>query len=1647
MNGGSAVKIRFVRCPKCMNVLLEPQDIPVYKCGVCSTFLQAKIRKSNPEVATSGLHETGAAQKNRSDHITEAKESSISNREETLLYSGERSSDQPNGMDSALSSDEPRGSGSDRNGSGDFDNKQNGGVNSSHNQKNESDKNDPGESDNEYVVGVRSSNEHQQNGSGQNEPEDFVDLKLRGVSLSSDDQERGNDPNESPECDREQQPENFDEVQIQQIESGDCNDEQLGGMGGTSTEARNDWSERNDSSDCSVDQAGFSYKVCSPTKLDEEVSSLAAAKPIAEVNEGEIQQNESGAFSDEQLGSVNLSTEAENDGSGQNESEDCVDLKLRGVSLSSDDQERGNDPNESPECDHEQPENFGEVQIQQIESGNCNDEQLGGMGGTSIEARNDWSERNDSLDCSVDQAGFSYKVCSPTKLDEEVSPLAAAKPIAEVNEGEIQQNESGAFSDEQLGSVNLSTEAENDGSGQNESEDCVDLKLRGVSLSSDDQERGNDPNESPECDHEQPENFGEVQIQQIESGNCNDEQLGGMGGTSTEARNDWSERNDSLDCSVDQAGFSNKVCSPTKLDEEVSSLAAAKPIAEVNEGEIQQNESGAFSDEQLGSVNLSTEAENDGSGQNESEDCVDLKLRGVSLSSDDQERGNDPNESPECDQEQPENFGEVQIQQIESGDCNDEQLGGMGGTSTEARNDWSEQNDSLDCSVDQAGFSYKVCSPTKLDEEVSPLAAAKPIAEVNEGEIQQNESGAFSDEQLGSVNLSTEAENDGSGQNESEDCVDLKLRGVSLSSDDQERGNDPNESPECDQEQPENFGEVQIQQIESGDCNDEQLGGMGGISTEARNDWSERNDSSDCSVDQAGFSNKVCSPTKLDEEVSPLAAAKPIADVNEGEIQQNESGAFSDEQLGRVNLSTEAENDGSGQNDSLDFSIQQAVISCEVCSPTKHAHLKNKEHSPLAGEKSIVEVSDESSPSTVAKAEFDANNDSDGTSNNDCSLAKLALHEKKELSSVEGEKSEGGASSGSSQLAGAKALLDASKDSDYDFIKSSFEKSVDMEGASVVAAQRPAEESSLSDIFIPSLNEQPEKLHETGCHDVDCVQFTDTFKTIDLIDPSSELSDGLIDLSKSPTTRSSRAYYDDAVSSYEGTDDRLPDRPKHPFRNTHKQANHAASNERPRSEKFVLNSSLEMQHHLKSHTSIISDKNHRALKFSKLNDDKLVEHTRVVHPARNWRTLEENFLAGYDKGSPSNLNNNESHSNPYFHSRDKAAYTEQEKMKLLEMIYELQDQVNILHGKEKGRVTPGVTWKDHNPSYYDHLEQLVFDDYPSYPGRFRGGSNWHQQSKYPRIPFSADVASKRNQVDHLLCCCSQDWCLAQPPPPNLHNNRVFCKANDRVEFYHSYGSCPSTPQRHANSEFSIYRRETHSDDHRRRDHEVRNYARKKHHLAKRHLLPLAGGAPFITCSSCFKQLQLPADFLLSKRKYHQLRCGVCSEVLRFSLVSRTHLVPYTPSADAPPPSAADEHSGVLHMRNSVSSSHASNCPNVDPVSFSEDYGLPFYKSCSTDGDPVQTSLRSAERGQPYNSVEYREERKKIILNERRKNPEETPELSRPSSSMSITKKVSSEIEELPRKGGGSPLHRLMGYSSPGRLIYGYEPSCSSSPYH
>ncbi|XP_021670638.2 protein ENHANCED DISEASE RESISTANCE 4 isoform X2 [Hevea brasiliensis] len=794
-------------------------------------------------------------------------------------------------------------------------------------------------------------------------------------------------------------------------------------------------------------------------------------------------------------------------------------------------------------------------------------------------------------------------------------------------------------------------------------------------------------------------------------------------------------------------------------------------------------------------------------------------------------------------------------------------------------------------------------------------------------------------------------------------------------------------------------------QIESSYCNGDKLTGLY-LPNEDGNNVSNQNGYEDFDSEQ------------LEDENLSNAGQKSGSD-------KNESGICDNEQDKVVNLSDEDQNNGSHQNESTACNIEQHGVSNEDCSSNEPSHLENGKlpKSPLSGTNSEVDVNDES----------------------------LLLAAKRKV----------------------ETEADANNESDSSMRRSSHGEPVDIKGStSIATAQQPAKESISFDVFLSSPNELLEQPQESANHGSDCVMSTDAFENTDFFTPSSELSDSLIDLSKSPTTRSSRAYYDDGVSSYEGTDDQLPDRHKHSSKHAYRSA---ASDVRPRRERFLINSNRETHHHFRNSASILPERTRYAMKSSKLDRDELLEPTRLGHSGRNWRRLARHeylsqpsfhggdSLAGYESGSPSN--HNEFYYNSSFPAQDKPLYAEQEKMKLLRMVYhELQDQLNKTSLNDK---TNGVTWKD---DYFrmnygrEVLQEEGFHNliYPRFPGKLREDSNWSQLKKHSRsrMPFSAEATTSRHQVDHSFCCSPQEWqCTAQFPRPGLRHNKGFGRVHSHLGLYNSYGSCPSSPQWHVESQFPIHSRGTKSDEQRYRNNEVKRYSREKHHLAKRRVMPIAGAAPFITCYCCLKQLQLPVDFLLFKRRCHQLKCGACSKVLKFSLQDRTHLIPCMPSAEAPPPSEADECSDAIHQGNFTSTSHVSG-PCADCVSCSDDCGRSFCKSCSTDRNSISLKpfhaihSNDVQRNVPHVSLENIEDRRKFALNEARnkgKYPVQTYESAGPSSSTSKSKKVSSEIEELPAAGGrgrGPPLQRLMGYYSPSEMMYGWRPSVpATTSYH
>ncbi|XP_062092297.1 uncharacterized protein LOC133798117 [Humulus lupulus] len=552
-------------------------------------------------------------------------------------------------------------------------------------------------------------------------------------------------------------------------------------------------------------------------------------------------------------------------------------------------------------------------------------------------------------------------------------------------------------------------------------------------------------------------------------------------------------------------------------------------------------------------------------------------------------------------------------------------------------------------------------------------------------------------------------------------------------------------------------------------------------------------------------------------------------------------------------------------------------------------------------------------------------------------------------------------------------------------------------------------------------------------------------------DPSSELSGTFGDLSKSPT-RSSHAY-EGSISSYDGMDDQFPNDHLPSFENGYKAENFGHSEERSRRDKFLarpmMNGDSELQHPARSSRS---DKNH-TMKNSKWGRDEFLEPARHDRSVRNWRLGRHghhpsssvfervNSRASYQNGRPSGQFHDEFHRNSSFQSHEWSEDPEQVKMKLLALVL---DQLNKthLHDNENEGISGLPANARYNRRYHNYEapmeERLNPPNYPRYSGGYSTGSNSSYRRRFKKIPFSGEATSSSSHQFDPSCshCCPPKWQRsAQLPPPSHYNNSGPCRTHPGHNYCTCYSSCPPSPQWSMDSEYPPWGREMQSDDQRRRSQDLTNYLREKQRpqrLAKRHFRPFAGGAPIMVCYKCSKILQIPADFFLFKKKCHRLRCGACSEVLKFSLHNGSRLVRYEANViDPPPPSEAEDYGDDIDRRSMASSSQT---PLTGPVTCSDDCGLSYCKSCST--TPFHTpSGSTVDKRMSQDSFDLSRDRVEFIPTQSQGKNKSKNEFSGPSPNTPRSQNFSSEIEELPQR-STSPLHRLMGYSSPSDVIFG-----------
>lgn len=282
----------------------------------------------------------------------------------------------------------------------------------------------------------------------------------------------------------------------------------------------------------------------------------------------------------------------------------------------------------------------------------------------------------------------------------------------------------------------------------------------------------------------------------------------------------------------------------------------------------------------------------------------------------------------------------------------------------------------------------------------------------------------------------------------------------------------------------------------------------------------------------------------------------------------------------------------------------------------------------------------------------------------------------------------------------------------------------------------------------------------------------------------------------------------------------------------------------------------------KSPFSVPSDRNPH------ISTNRNENHLRYPHrlPLSNWGPKNEEYpsrmlshqkgiVSGYDTASPSNQFRNEFQSRASYHLPRRLEDAERERQELLRMVYNLEEQLEktrYLEGRSRGNLGP--------------------------------------------LPFSGELTFNSHLTRQSYNCRPKDWRHSAPlPHPMSHHSNVLPSPNP--SYYSSYSYCPSSPQHYAGFELPLRSGELQFNFRRNRDYAMERHLKVKHCYDKIHLMPITGAAPFITCYCCFKLLQLPVDFLVSKRRLHQLKCGSCSEVLRFFLHDRVHLMPYTENID------------------------------------------------------------------------------------------------------------------------------------------------------
>lgn len=248
-------------------------------------------------------------------------------------------------------------------------------------------------------------------------------------------------------------------------------------------------------------------------------------------------------------------------------------------------------------------------------------------------------------------------------------------------------------------------------------------------------------------------------------------------------------------------------------------------------------------------------------------------------------------------------------------------------------------------------------------------------------------------------------------------------------------------------------------------------------------------------------------------------------------------------------------------------------------------------------------------------------------------------------------------------------------------------------------------------------------------------------------------------------------------------------------------------------------------------------------------------------------------------------------------------YTEHERAELLRRLDSIKHHLlrggSAVNENHQGSLTPVHL---HPPSYYHHHHPPPYPvplHYPPHQDPYRRpppvpNPNWYPPP-YPGGQYVDIGAADMVDTHSYFPATPSRYSDIPPYSPVSSHQRLASPYSPPVNNY--YNNSPSFPSSMTSSDpragggggYARWPSDLDSEMSGAAGAFPRGYVKKAVSDGgdARRCHPLAGGAPFIACHSCFELLCLPKKKLLAQeRQQHKLQCGACSQVISFTIVDK-----------------------------------------------------------------------------------------------------------------------------------------------------------------